>query len=67
MLFLITSFVYFTSSLIVLVKQNAWIPSEKPLETCFTFAPDVKKGPQKGKLFGIHMKGKLSIGIIERF
>lgn len=65
--FSITSFVYFTGSLVILAKQNAWIPAEKPFETYLTVAPNIKERTPEDKLLGIHMRSKLLTGINERF
>lgn len=61
-----TSLVYFTGSLVILAKQNAWIPAVKPFETSLTIAPNIKERTPKGKLLGIHMRDKLLTGISER-
>jgi hypothetical protein len=65
--FSIISFVYLTDCLFILAKQNAWAQAEKSFETHLSIVPNVKEKTQKGKLLGIHIRGKLSIGIIGRF
>ena len=47
MFFSMTSFIYFTGSLLTLAKQNAWIPAEGIFETYVTIGPGVKERNQR--------------------
>lgn len=67
MLFSIAFFVYFTNSLFILVKQNAWIPTEKPLESHLTIVFNAEKRTPKGQI-AKHPQEKPAVNrIIDRF